>query len=160
MPDNLVIEARGETELVMTRSFNAPQRLVFEAWTTPELLKRWFGPRRWQLTECEIDLQPGGRWRYVMHSDSGEVMGMGGTFQEIEPPSRLVSTEEFDDAWYEGKAVTTTEFVEAGGRTTVITTVRYDSREVRDAVLASPMESGVAEGFDRLEELLAGQAHP
>lgn len=158
MANDLIIEARGETELAIIRTFNAPREMVFDAWTKPELLKRWFGPRRWQLTECEIDLRPGGRWRYVMTSDSGEVMGMSGTFRDISPPERLVSTEEFDDAWYEGEGLTTTEFVEENGRTTVTTIVRYDTREIRDAVLASPMESGVAEGYDRLEELLASQS--
>ena len=153
----LKIAAHGDRELVMTRVLNAPRRLVFDAFTKPELVKRWLlGPDGWSMPVCEIDLRVGGTYRYVWRRDrDGTEMGMGGVYREIVVPERLVSTEKFDEAWYPGEAVGTVVFVEQGGKTTVTQTVLYDSRETRDGVLKSPMESGVAASYDRLEALLA-----
>lgn len=152
----LKIAARGDRELVMTRVLNAPRSLVFDAFTKPELVKRWLlGPDGWSMPVCEIDLRVGGTYRYVWRNDrNGTEMGMGGVYREIVIPERLVSTEKFDEAWYPGQAVGTVVFVERGGKTTVTQTVLYDSRETRDGVLKSPMESGVAASYDRLEALL------
>ena len=146
----------SEREIAMTRVFDAPRSLVFDAWTRPELLKRWLGVRGgWTFAVCEIDLKVGGRYRFVWRGPDGTEMGMGGVYREIARPERLVATEKFDEPWYEGEAVDTTVFVEHGGKTTATMTVLYASREIRDAVLASPMESGVAESYDKLAELLA-----
>jgi uncharacterized protein YndB with AHSA1/START domain len=156
----LKVTARGEREIVMTRDFDAPRELVFDAFTKPELVKQWLlGPSGWSMPVCEIDLKVGGTYRYVWRRDSdGTEMGMGGVYREIVPPERIVHTESFDDPWYPGEAVITTALVEKGGRTTLTATMLYESREARDAVLASPMESGVAQSYDRLEKLLASMA--
>src|SRR6185369_6184680 len=132
----LTVETRGDHEIVMTRVFDAPRRLVFEAWTKPELLRRWLGVRAgWTMPVCEIDLRVGGKYRYVWRGPKGNDMGMGGVFREIVAPERVVATEKFDDSWYPGEAVDTTAFVEKGGRTTVTMTVLYESKEARDGVL-------------------------
>ena len=152
----LQVTTPSEREIAMTRAFNAPRSLVFDAWTKPELLQRWLGVRGgWSFAVCEVDLKVGGRYRFVWRGPDGVEMGMGGVYREIVRPERLVATEKFDDPWYEGEALDTTVFVERGDKTTVTTTVLYASREVRDAVLKSPMERGVAESYDKLAEVLA-----
>ena len=152
----LQVTTPSEREIAMTRVFEAPRRLVFDAWTKPELLKRWLGVRGgWSFAVCEVDLRVGGAYRFVWRGPNGKEMGMGGVYREVVPPERLVATEKFDDPWYEGEALDTTVLVEKGGKTTVTTTVLYASRDVRDAVLKSPMERGVAESYDKLAELLA-----
>jgi uncharacterized protein YndB with AHSA1/START domain len=153
---NLIVSASGDREIVMTRSFNAPRNLVFDAFTKPELIKRWLlGPDGWTMPVCEVDLRVGGKYRYVWRKENdGTEMGMGGVYREIVPNERIVNTEKFDQAWYPGEAVDTLELQEQGGKTTVTQTVRYDSRVIRDNVLKSPMESGVARSYDRLEEVL------
>ena len=148
--------ADGDREIVIMRNFDAPRRLVFDAYTTPELVKRWLlGPPGWTMPVCEIDLCVGGKYRYVWRNQDGTEMGMGGVYREIVRPERLVATESFDQSWYPGEALDTTVFVEENGKTTFTLTVLYESRAARDAVLKSPMEQGMAAGFDRLEELLA-----
>ena len=153
----LKISTSGDRELVMTRSLDAPRNLVWDAFTKPELVKRWLlGPDGWSMPVCKIDLRVGGTYRYVWRRDStGAEMGMGGVYREIVTHEKIVSTEEFDEAWYPGGAVGTLVLTEKGGVTTVTQTVRYDSRDIRDAVLKSPMESGVTASYNRLEELLA-----
>lgn len=155
----LKVTTPSDREIMMTRVFDAPRSLVYEAYTKPELLKRWLGVHNgWSLELCEIDLRVGGRYRYIWRGPNGEEMGMRGVYREVTPPARVVATEVFDQSWYPGEAVGTVEMAEQGGRTTLTMTVRYDSREIRDAVLKSPMEQGVAAGFDKLEELLPGLA--
>ena len=150
----LEITTPSDREIAMTRVFDAPARLVFDAWTKPELIKRWLGVRAgWTMEVCEVDLRVGGKYRFVWRGPD-MTMGMGGAYREIVPPVRLVSTEKFDEAWYDGEALDTIELVERDGKTTVTTTVRYVSREVRDAVIKSGAASGVAESYDKLEELL------
>jgi uncharacterized protein YndB with AHSA1/START domain len=153
----LTVTASGDREIVMTRVLDAPRELVFEAFTKPELLKRWLlGPDGWTMIVCEYDPRPGGKYRYVWRRDAdGTQMGMGGVIREIVPPARIVATEKFDESWYPGEAVGTLVLVEKGGKTTVTQTVRYDSREARNGVLKSPMESGVAASYDRLAAILA-----
>lgn len=107
------------------------------------------------MAVCEVNLKVGGKYRFVWRGPDGSSMGTGGIYREVVPGERLVATEKFDDPWYEGEAVATTVFVENAGKTTVTTTVRYASREVRDSVLKSPMESGVAKSYDALDEVLA-----
>lgn len=156
----LKLTTSGDREIVMTRDFDAPRQLVFDAWTKPELVRRWLlGPEGWTMPVCEIDLRVGGAYRYLWrHLQNGAEMGMGGVFREITAPERLVATERFDQSWYPGEAVSTLMLVEQSGRTTLTQTVRYESREARDVVLKSPMEQGVAASYDRLEELLASSA--
>jgi uncharacterized protein YndB with AHSA1/START domain len=152
----LKLTTRGDREIVMTRVFDAPRNLVFDAFTKPELVRRWLlGPEGWSMPVCEIDLRVGGSYRYVWRHTSGNEMGMGGVFKEIVPPERIVSTEKFDEAWYPGDAVGTVILTEKDGKTTLTQTVCYQSAEAREAVLKSPMESGVAAGYNRLAELLA-----
>src|SRR6202047_3885288 len=153
---SLRITTQGDRAIVMTREFNAPRRLVFDAFTKPELVKQWLlGPPGWSMPVCEIDLRVGGAYRYVWrHTVKGNEMGMGGVYREIAAPVRIVATEKFDDAWYPGEAVGTLVLSEQGGKTTVSQTVLYESREARDAVLKSGMEKGVSASYDRLAELL------
>jgi uncharacterized protein YndB with AHSA1/START domain len=156
-PGNLKLTTQGDREIVMTREFNAPRRLVFDAFTKPELVKQWLlGPPGWSMPVCEIDLKVGGAYRYVWRQDSdGSEMGMGGVFREIVPQERVVCTEVFDKAWYPGEAVGTLVLSEHGGITTITQTVLYQSREARDGILKSGMEKGVAASYDRLAKLLA-----
>ena len=153
----LQVEARGEREIVMTRSFDAPRNLVYDAFTRPELVKRWLGVfGGWTLPVCEIDLRVGGRYRFVWRKEGTE-MGMGGVYKEIVPNERIVSTERFDDAWYEGEGLGTVTFVERAGKTTLTQTILYVSKAARDGVLKSPMEGGVAQSYNKLAEILASQ---
>ena len=151
--------APGDREIVMTRDFDAPRQLVFDAHTKPEMVKRWLlGPDGWTMPVCEIDLRVGGKYRYVWRRDKdGTEMGMGGVYREIVVPERIVATEKFDQAWYPGEALLTTVLAEQGGTTTLTYTMRYESRETRDAVLKSGMESGVAVSYDRLDNMLVSQ---
>lgn len=156
---NLTVVARGDREIVMTRVFEAPRRLVFEAFTKPELVRRWLlGPPGWSMPICEIDLRVGGAYRWVWRHDlNGTEMGVSGIYREVVPPERIVSSEKFDQSWYPGEAVGTVVLTEQGGKTTLTQTLLYESREARDAVLKSPMEQGVKASYDRLAELLAAE---
>jgi len=156
--ERLMVTTPSDREIAMSRTFDAPRNLVYDAYTKPELLKRWLGVfGGWSFAVCEVDLKVGGKYRFVWRKD-GHEMGMGGIYREIVKHERLVSTEKFDDPWYEGEAVSTTLFEEKTGKTTLTIMVRYDSKEIRDAVLQSPMETGVAASFDVLAELLAKSA--
>jgi uncharacterized protein YndB with AHSA1/START domain len=153
--NSLQVVARGEREIVMTRLFDAPRPLVWEAFTKPELLKRWlFGPPGWTFAVCEVTQKVGERYRYVWRGPDGLEMGMGGVIREFTPPVRMVGTEKFDEAWYPGEALVTIELTEQGSKTLLTQTLRYESREARDMVLKSPMEGGITMSYDRLEELL------
>ena len=149
--ETLKIYADGEREIVMTRVFDAPRDLVFDAMTKPKFVQRWLlGPPGWTMPVCEIDLRVGGMFRYVWEKD-GTQMRMSGVFREIVRPERLVHTERFDEPWYPGEAVTISSFVEKDGRTWFTGRVTYESREARDGVLKSGMEHGVSASYDRLE---------
>jgi uncharacterized protein YndB with AHSA1/START domain len=156
-PGELKIATRGDRELVMTRDFDAPRHLVFDALTKPELVRRWLlGPPGWSMPVCEIDLRVGGAYRYVWKRDSdGSTMGMGGVYREIVKPERIVATERFDESWYPGEALTMIVLTEQGTMTLLTQTMRYESRAARDAVLKSDMERGVKASYDRLAEVLA-----
>ena len=157
--ETLQVTTPSEREIAMTRTFDAPRSLVFDAWTKPELLKCWLGVRNgWSLAVCEVDLRVGGAYRFVWRGPDGAEMAMGGVYREIVAPERLVSTEKFDDPWYAGEALDTIVLVEEDGKTTATTTVLYESQEIRDAVLESGMARGVAESYDVLAELLASMA--
>ncbi|RAO42017.1 SRPBCC domain-containing protein [Micromonospora saelicesensis] len=138
----------------MSRLFEAPARLVFAAFTRPELLARWYGARGWRLTECDVDLRIGGRWRFVSQGPEGARMVQAGVYRQIEPPHRLVCTERFDDQSYPGETLVSHEFFEVAGRTTVTTTLLYATAEGRNIVLRYPMARGVGQSFTRLADLL------
>jgi len=152
----LKLTTPSEREIAMTRVFDAPRKLVFDAHTKPDLVRQWLlGPPGWSMPVCEMDVRVGGKYRWVWwHDRDGTTMGMGGVYREIVKPERLVVTERFDEAWYPGEALNTLVLVEQGGRTTLTQTMRYESREARDAVLKSGMESGVKASYDRLADLL------
>jgi uncharacterized protein YndB with AHSA1/START domain len=153
------VTAQGDREIVISRAFNAPRTFVFDAYTKPELIRRWLlGPEGWTMPVCEVDLRVGGKYRYVWRHAAGQQMGMGGVYREIARPERLVATEKFDESWYPGEGVSTLVLVEHGGKTMLTQTVMYESREAREIVMKSPMEQGLVKGFERLEEMLATMA--
>ncbi len=154
---SLEVTTPSDDEIAMTRRFDAPRDRVFEAFTKPELIRRWLlGPDGWSMPLCEVDLKPGGRYHYLWRSDDdGKQFGVSGVYREIVPPERTVHVEKFDEAWYSGEAEVTTTFVERAGGTTVTMTIRYESRAARDEALESGMERGVAASYDRLGEILA-----
>jgi len=156
-PQTFKLSTPSDREILVERDFDAPRALVFDAFTRPDLIRRWLlGPDGWTMPVCQIDLRVGGAYRYVWRKEStGAEMGMGGTFREIVPPQKLVITEKFDDAWYPGEAINTTTFEERSGVTTVRLVVTYESREARDIASRSGMERGMIAGFDRLEQVLA-----
>jgi uncharacterized protein YndB with AHSA1/START domain len=149
----LKVTVPTDREIVLTRVFDAPRRLVFEAFSKPELLKRWFGPRGYALVVCEVDFKVGGGFRFVLRGPDGKDMGMRGVYREIVPPERSVHMESFDD--YPGESQVTAVFMEQNGKTTMTATVLYPSKEVRDIVLKTGMEHGAAESYDKLAEVLA-----
>ena len=156
--NKLQVTTPSDRSLALTRAFNAPRSMVFDALTKPELLKRWMGALPgWTWVVCEVDLKVGGAYRYEWRGPDGEKMAMGGVYREIVRPERIVATEKFDEEWYAGGAVETTVLEEKNGKTTLTATVVYASKEIRDGVLKSPMEGGVAMGYDKLEELLAAR---
>jgi uncharacterized protein YndB with AHSA1/START domain len=144
----------SEQEIRMTRLFDAPRRLVFEAMTRPEHVKEWWGRLGdgYSVPACEIDLRVGGKWRFVNRHPKGEA-AFYGEYREIAPPDRLVFTEIFAD-YPDTVSVVTTVFTEEAGKTRITATVRYPSREVRDMVKATGMEHGAGISYDQLENLL------
>ncbi len=154
----LTVTAQGDRHIVMTRSFNAPRRLVWDAYTKPELLKRWLlGPDGWYFITCDVDLRVGGKYRFVWKNDEkNATLGMGGEYREIAAPGRLVSTEKFDD--FPGEAINMMELAEHNGVTTLIVTVLSPSPEARDGILRSGMEKGVTRSYERLDDVLAAMA--
>ena len=154
----LQVTTPSDREIAMTRVFDAPRKLVYDALTKPELVKRWLGVFGGHtMSVCEIDLKVGGKYRYVWSTPNQPDMGMGGVFREIVPQERIVTTEKFDESWYPGEAVDTVTLKEQGGKTTMTTTVLYASKEARDGVLKSPMDTGVAASYDTLDKVLAAQ---
>jgi uncharacterized protein YndB with AHSA1/START domain len=155
----LKITTPTEREIVLTRVFDAPRSLVFDALTKPELLRRWHGPRGWSLVVCEVDLKVGGAWRFVSRGPDGAEMSLGGVYREIVPPERLVVAVQVNSRHcVQEDSIVTTVLDEDRGRTTLTSTVLYPSREIRDAVIKSGMEHGAAQGYDKLAEVLASIA--
>jgi uncharacterized protein YndB with AHSA1/START domain len=153
-PGELTVATPGDRDIVLTRVFDAPRHLVFDALTKPELLRRWYGARGWNLVVCEVDLRVGGRWRFLSRGPGGAEMGQAGMYREIVPPARLVFTELFDDQSYAGESLITHVLIEDAGKTTLNSTVRYATSAARDVVLRYPMARGVAEGYERLDAVL------
>ena len=153
----------ADDQILITREFDAPRHLVYKAWTTPELVGRWWTAKRGEATVMEIDLQVGGKWRYVMVADGGMEVGFHGEYREIVPNERIVSTEVYEGAPQpadgpEQGTVNTATFVEADGRTTLTILVHAPSKEVRDAIIESGMEDGLQDALDLLEEVAASLA--
>ncbi len=147
-----------DEQILITREFDAPRHLVFEAWTTPELVKRWWHANRGEATIAEIDLRVGGKWRYVMVADEGDMqVGFHGEYREIVPNERIVSTEVYEGAPQgegpEQGTLNTATFTEADGRTTLTILVQAPSKEIRDAIIESGMEDGLQDALDLLEQV-------
>jgi uncharacterized protein YndB with AHSA1/START domain len=145
-----------DEQILITRGFDAPKHLVYKAWTTPELVKRWWNAKRGEVTVAEIDLRVGGRWRYVMVTDDGFEVGFHGEYREIVPNERIVSTEVYEGAPAgspEEGTLNTMTFAEADGHTTLTILVQAPSRKVRDAIIESGMEAGMQDALDLLEEV-------
>ena len=143
-----------DCELVVTRAFDAPRHLIFDCLGKVELVKRWLlGPPGWTMPVCEVDFRVGGKFRYVWRNADGRDMGMGGEFIAI-APERIVHEEMFDDDWTGGRTRVTTDLVEGGGKTTMVMTVLYASKEARDGAKASGMADGMEFGYARLDDLL------
>ena len=142
----------SDTQILITREFDAPRHLVYRAYTTPELIRRWWSGDRGEVTSAEVDLRPGGRWRYVMTANAGFEVAFHGEYQEIIPGERIVATEVYEGA-PDAPAVSTTTFAEHAGRTTVTILVQHISQENRDAHLNSGMEAGLQEALDHLEQV-------
>ena len=141
-----------DEQILITREFDAPKELVYKAWTTPELVKRWWHANRGEMTACEIDLRVGGGWRYVMVTTDGFEVGFHGEYREIVPNERLVSTEVYE-GMPDGEALDTLTFTEVDGRTTLGILVQHQSKEHRDAHIASGMEDGMQDAMDLLEQV-------
>jgi uncharacterized protein YndB with AHSA1/START domain len=155
----LDVRTPNDFDVVCTRVFDAPARLVFDCHTRPALVKRWLlGPPGWSMPLCDIDLRVGGRFRYLWRNDeSGREFALGGAYREIEAPTRIACTEAFEGGDMPA-ALTTTVFAEEGGRTTMTLTISYASRALRDAALATGMTGGMGQSYDRLDGVLAAAA--
>jgi uncharacterized protein YndB with AHSA1/START domain len=147
-----------DEQILITREFDAPRHLVYKAWTTPELVKRWWNAKRGEVTIAEIDLRVGGRWRSVMVTEDGQEVGFHGEYREIVPDERIVTTEVYEGlpegvTEEEAATVNTATFTEENGRTTVTILVQATSKISRDAIVESGMEAGMQDAMDLLEEV-------
>jgi uncharacterized protein YndB with AHSA1/START domain len=146
----------SDHEITLTRAFNAPSALVFEALTKPEHIRRWWGAERVDLTVCEFDARPGGQWRFAGRAADGNEIAFFGEVREIDPPKKLVFTEAFDVPVIRDRpSIVTSILTERDGVTTLTVTSLFQSTEDRDMVIATGMETGAAESYDRLEDLVA-----
>ena len=153
LADTLTITTPSDREARMTRVFAAPRELVFRACTEPALVSQWMlGPEGWTMPVCEIDLQPGGKWHHVWRKSSGTEMSMTGTYLEVDPPARIVSTERWGPEWPE--TTNTILFTERNGQTTLTTTILYPSKEARDIAMKTGMTDGATSSYNRLEAVL------
>jgi uncharacterized protein YndB with AHSA1/START domain len=147
----------SDREIVVTRVVDAPRRIVFDAMSNPKHVPQWLtGPEGWTMPVCEIDLRPGGAWRYVYRKDDGSEMTLQGSYREVAPPARVVSTESWGPEWPE--TVNTMVLTESEGQTTITITVLYPGKEARDAALKTGMKEGMNQGFARLDDLLEALA--
>jgi uncharacterized protein YndB with AHSA1/START domain len=148
----MTVTLPAEAQILMTRDFDAPARHVYTAYTTPELVSRWWPGRRGRMRSADIDLRVGGPWRWVMDAHGGQEVAFHGVYREIVPDERLVYTEVFEGA-PDAEALVTVTFAEEAGRTTLSILMELPSREVRDAIVSSGMEQGAAESLELLEEV-------
>lgn len=147
----------NDEQILIAREFDAPRHLVYKAWTTPELVKRWWHANRGEVTVVEIDLRVGGKWRYVMVADDGMEVGFHGDYREIVPDERIVSTEIYEGLpegvpEEDGATINTATFTEANGRTTLVLLIQTTSKISRDAIIDSGMEAGLQDALDLLEQ--------
>jgi uncharacterized protein YndB with AHSA1/START domain len=156
--DTVLIARPGEPSFTITRTFNAPARRVYEAWTRPELMKRWYGPCNMTLAECEMDVRPGGAWRRVLRDPAGNRFCFYGIFQELAPPHRVVFTETFEPFPDHPSTVTVT-LTERDGKTFAEVVQLHDSVESRDAHVGAGMESGMRETLDRLDDFVSSPSN-
>lgn len=157
VPGTTRYETPTDTEIVVTRVFDAPRHLVWRAWTDPKHIAQWMtGPEGWTMPVCEQDLRPGGSWRYVWRKDGGTEMEMTGSVLEVVAPDRLVTTERWGGDWPEATNILV--LTESEGRTTARLTIRYASKDVRDRALGTGMTRGMDVSFDRLDQVVAGLA--
>jgi uncharacterized protein YndB with AHSA1/START domain len=155
----LQVNTPGDREIIITRAFNAPREKVFECFTKPALVSRWMlGPPGWTMPVCTVDLRVGGRYRFEWRGEDGRSMGMTGTFREIVPNEKLVSTEIFDEDWTGGEAFVELTFAESQGTTLATYFVTYSSQQARDGAIATGMADGMEMSFKHLDDVLAGQA--
>ena len=157
MKNETIVERTDDRELVVTRTFNAPARIVFDAWTKPELLKRWWAPKSFgvSLFECEADLRVGGTYRYAFGRDPKKPEVFSGQYIEVSPPSRLVLTQLYERMPNVGEVVVTATFEESQGRTRLILHQLFPSKQALDGAIASGMEHGMRETLDQLDALVA-----
>jgi uncharacterized protein YndB with AHSA1/START domain len=149
-----------DEQILITRQFDAPRHLVYRAWTTPELVERWWNAKRGEVTIVEIDLRVGGRWRYVMVTDGGFEVGFHGEYREIVPNERIVSTEFYEGVPGAEGTLNTLTLVEADGRTTLTILVQAPRKDVRDAIIDSGMEAGMQDAMDLLEQVALSLESP
>lgn len=155
--EKLTVIAKNDLEIVITRVFDAPREIVFQAHGQPEMLKRWMlGPPSWEMTDCEIERRANGSYRWAWRHENGQTMSIHGVIREWTPPARFVSTQVMKDMKCE--TLVTHEFAERDGKATLTMTTRYPSRQMRDAALQREMEHGVALSYDRLDEVLRSRA--
>jgi uncharacterized protein YndB with AHSA1/START domain len=147
-----VLTLPTDTQIRVTREFDAPKHLVFKAYTTPELVSKWWTAKRGTITACEIDLRAGGTWRYAMNADAGFEVAFHGEYKEVVPNEKIVSTEIFEGAPGDG-TVNTVTFTESAGRTTVELLIDAPSKDVRDMIISTGMEDGLQDALDLLEEV-------
>jgi uncharacterized protein YndB with AHSA1/START domain len=144
----------ADEQILITREFDAPRHLVYQAWTTPELVRRWWCGRRGEMTVLEMDFRVGGAWRYVMIANGGHEVGFHGEYREIVPNERIVWTEVYEAAPEGEPAECTATFTESGGRTTLALLTEVESKAVRDMIVETGMEGGVHEQMEILDEIL------
>ena len=149
-----IVAPTGEPTIITRRVIKAPPALLWDVWTKPEHMRRWLGPKRLEMVECEVDLRVGGSYRFVHRAPDGQEFAFHGVYREIDEPHRLVSTFVFEP-WPDHEAVDTLTFEEVHGGTLVTTSSRHSSIEARDGHLAGGMEGGMTEGYERLDALVA-----
>jgi uncharacterized protein YndB with AHSA1/START domain len=147
-----VVTLPADTQILITREFAAPKHLVYQAWTTPDLIKRWWSGDRGEVISAEVDLRVGGTWRYVMTTNDGVEVAFHGAYREIVPNERLVSTEVYE-GMPDGEALNTLTLTEQGGQTTLTVLVEHDSKQIRDMIIESGMEGGLQEALSHLEQV-------
>jgi len=155
----LDVTTPSDSEIVMTRIFDAPRSLVFDAYTKPAMLRGWLGGAEWTIDVCEVDLRAGGGYRWTWHNATGKQIGERGTYREIVPGTRIVAASAFAEPWYPGVCIETIAFTSQGDETAVTTALRYDTREARDIALSAGLTRGVTESYARLDAVLTTSAH-
>jgi uncharacterized protein YndB with AHSA1/START domain len=151
---SIKVTTPSDTDIRISRWFNAPRHLVYRAFSDETILKRWLSPPGFSMTECTADMRAGGVVRFAWKGDAGGGMSITTVMQEVVPDTRLVGVEKFHEAWYPGEAIVTQEFADDRGGTTLTVTIRYESKAARDGVLKTPMTDGLGSVYDQLENLL------